>query len=263
VKDQQDFASKLEANKRYESAKVWALGARDVAELTQHPVALKLWEFIDNRTTIAAPMPEETIYPFFPKLPEQDFGFYAYLTPILDEDKDRLPNNDPRLQLAIQFISHMPYFDPETKAIYLPYNEFSHFGKGILLLHEAMHAWLYAKKPKNSLIKNAKWAEEVKVFKFEFELLKALLGSGYTRLCNKMTKTIKPVSDKSTNLGMSYQSQLQDEKLIQTVFRFSNSSETAFWLSVCKAQAFWNYFHEHNVSPDVELAQFLKSRQEV
>jgi hypothetical protein len=256
----QELVNELDVPRRFEIARNWALGARDVAEKTRHPLALRLWEFIDNRTTIGAPMPGGGIHYFFPEKPEHEYGYYAYLTPVLAEDADRLEPDDFRVGFATGNSSNIAEYREKSQAIYLPNSNFGAYGKGVLLLHEALHAWLDIKQRINRTKKNSHWIEEVRVFKFEFELLENLIGSGYIKLCKRMAKSIAPLPEDPEALNLDYRPTEEDEALIRDKMGTANDSETKIWVGVCKIHAYWLYFADTDSSADAELASFLKER---
>lgn len=255
-----DLIKYLNVPARFEIAKDWALAAKEVAEATQDPEALKIWEFINSRTAIGVPMPEDGIHYFFTEKPERPVDEYALLTPIIEADIDRLPEDDFRRQLIEGKHNLAAQYRQGSHAIYLPPQSFGKLGKGILLQHEAMHAWLDLEKQIDREAKDSHWFEEADVFKFEFGLLGKLIGDPYTDLVARVTETISGAEDNTYALSASYEVTDEDHKTIAGGLETSNDQEINFWLNtVVKFDAFWQYFQKQFDNPDAEFAQFLKA----
>ncbi len=255
-----DLIQELNVPARFEVAKEWALAAKQIAETTQDPDALKIWEFINNRTALGVAMPQGSIHYFFTEKPERPADEYALLTPIVEADIERLPEDDFRRQLAEGKHSFAAQYREGSHAIYLPPQSFGKLGKGILLQHEAMHAWLDLEKQIDREAKDSHWFEEADVFKLEFGLLGKLIGDPYTDLVNRVSKTIAGAEDNPNALSASYELTDEDKKIIAEGLGASNNQEIDFWLNtVVKFDAFWQYFQKQFDNPDAEFAQFLKA----
>lgn len=254
-----DLVKELDVPARFEVAKEWALAAKQVAETTQNPEALKLWDFINSRTALGVAMPEGGIHYFFTEKPERPADEYAILTPIVEADIERLPEDDFRRQLAEGKHNVAAQYREGSHAIYLPPQSFGKLGKGILLQHEGMHAWLDLEKQIGREAKDSHWFEEAGVFKFEFDLLGKLVGDPYTDLVTRVSETIAGTEDNPNALSASYELTDEDRKIIAEGLETSNDQEIDFWLNtVVKFAAFWQYFQKRFDNPDAEFAQFLK-----
>jgi hypothetical protein len=255
-----DLVKELDVPARYEIAKDWALAAKQVVEATEDPDALKVWDFLNNRTTIGVAMPKGGIHYFFTEKPERPVEEYAFLTPIVAADSERLPEGDFRRQLAEGKHNVAAQYCEESHAIYLPPKNFGKLGKGILLQHEGMHAWLDLETMIDREAKDSHWFEETDVFKFEFGVLGKLIGDSYTDLVTNVSETIAGAEDNPNALRASYQITDDDRKMISEGLETSNDQEIDFWLNtVVKINAFWEYFKGHFDNPDAELAQMLKA----
>lgn len=255
-----DLIKELDVPARFEVAKDWAFGAKQVAETTQDPDALKIWDFINSRTALGVSMPEGGIHYFFTEKPERPTDEYALLTPIVEADIERLPDDDFRRQLAEGKHNVAAQYREGSHAIYLPPQSFGKLGKGILLQHEGMHAWLDLEKQIDREVKDSHWCEEADVFKFEFGLLSKLIGDSYTDLVARVSETIAGAEDNPNALSASYKLSDEDRKIIAEGLETSNDQEIDFWLNaVVRFDAFWQYFQKQFDSPDIEFAQFLKA----
>ncbi|HJQ08311.1 MAG TPA: hypothetical protein VJ836_02390 [Candidatus Saccharimonadales bacterium] len=255
-----DIIQELNVPARFEVAKDWALAAKQVAETTQDTEALKIWEFINSRTAIGVPMPEGGIHYFFTEKPERPVDEYAILTPIIEADIERLPEDDFRRQLAEGRHNVAAQYREGSHAIYLPPQNFGKLGRGILLQHEAVHAWLDLEKQIDREAKDSHWFEEADVFKFEFRLLGKLIGDPYTDLVSRVSETIAGSEDNPNALSASYELTDEDRKMIAEGLETSNDQEIDFWLNaVVKFDAFWQYFQKQFDNPNAEFTQFLKA----
>ncbi len=254
-----DLIKELDIPGRYEVVEDWALAAKQVSEVTQDNDALRVWDFINERTALGVAMPKGGIHYFFTEKPERSIDEFAFLTPIVETDIERLPEDDFRRKLAEGKHNVAAQYTEGSRAIYLPPQNFGKLGKGILLQHEGMHAWLDIEKQIDRKAKDSHWLEEAHVFKFEFILLGKLIGDPYTNLVNKVSETIAGTEDNPNALFASYQLTDEDKKMIAEGLDTSKEQEIDFWLNtVVKINAFWEYFKKHFDNPDTELAQMLK-----
>lgn len=255
-----DLIKELDIPGHYEVAKDWALAAKQVAEVTQDTDALRVWDFINERTALGVAMPGGGIHYFFTEKPERSVDEFAFLTPIVETDIERLPEDDFRRKLAEGKLNVAAQYQEGSHAIYLPPQNFGKLGKGILLQHEGMHAWLDIEKRIDRKAKGSHWFEEADVFKFEFVLLGKLISGPYTNLVNKVSETIAGTEDNPNALSASYQLTDEDKKMIAEGLETANKQEIDLWLNtVLKLNAFWEYFKKHFDNPDTELAQMLKA----
>ena len=254
-----DLIKELDVSARFEVAWDWALAAQQVAETTQDSDALKIWDFINNRTALGVAMPGGGTYYFFTEKPERPVDEYALLTPIVEADIERLSRDDFRRQMAEGKHNVAAQYREGSHAIYLPPQSFGKLGKGILLQHEGMHAWLDLEKHVDRDAKDSHWFEEADVFKFEFGLLGKLIGDSYTDLVAKVSETIAGTEGNPHALLAAYELTDEDRKIIIEGLETSNDQEVGFWLNtVVKFDAFWQYFQKLD-NPDAEFAQFLKA----
>lgn len=245
---------------RYEVVKDWAFATKQVAEVTQDTDALEVCSFINHRTALGVAMPEGGIHYFFTEKPERPVDEYAFLTPIVEADLERLPKDDFRRKLAEGKHNVAAQYREGSHAIYLPSQNFGKLGRGILLQHEGMHALLDLEKRVDRKAKDSHWFEEADVFKFEFTLLIKLIGDRYADLVNRVSETIAGTEENPNALSASYQLTDVDRKTITEGLKTSNEQEIDFWINtVVRLNAFWEYFRKHFNNPDAELAQMLKA----
>ncbi|HSH18281.1 MAG TPA: hypothetical protein VK978_02775 [Candidatus Saccharimonadales bacterium] len=261
--DTANLVAELNVPYRYEIAREWALCARDVATATQLPRALEVWEFLDDRTTIGVPMPGGGIHYFFREKPERPIDEYAFLAPILPEDRNRMPSDDFRLGMIDGSYAHAAEYREGSGAIYLPAVELGRKGKGVLLLHEGLHAMLDRNRLVDRSVEHAHWIEEAEVYKFEFALLGSLIGEGYDKLVRKVADSIGPEADNPNHIMIRHTYTGKDRAMIARHMETANDKETGLWLSVMQINAFWEYFKKEQgpYDPDTELAKMIRHRQ--
>lgn len=255
-----DLVHELDVPARFEIAREWALAAKQVAETTQDQEALKIWNFIRARTALGVAMPEGGVHYFFTQKPERPVEEYALLTPVTEADIERLPEHDFRRQLAEGKHNIAAQYREGSHAIYLPPPRFGTLGKGILLQHEAMHAWLDLEKHVDREVNDSHWFEEAEVFTFEFSLVAKLIGDPYDDLVSKVGETISAHESNSNARASTYLFTEEDRNMIATHLGVLNDHEIDFWHNtVVNFNAFWKYFQEQFEDPNTEFAQFLKA----
>ncbi len=255
-----NLVKELDIPGRYEVVRDWAFATKQVAEVTQDTDALEVWSFINHRTALGVAMPEGGIHYFFTEKPERPVDEYAFLTPIVETDLERLPEDDFRRKLAEGKHNVAAQYSEGSHAIYLPPHNFGKLGRGILLQHEGMHALLDLDKRVDRKAKDSYWFEEADVFKFEFTLLAKLIGDQYSNLVSRVSETIDGTEENPNALSVSYQLTDEDRKIISEGLETSNEQEIDFWINtVVGLNAFWEYFRKHFNNPDTELAQMLKA----
>lgn len=257
----QDLVEALDVPHRFQLAYEWVKSARLLAETTQDPDALKAWKFINERTTIGVPMPGGSIHYFFTEKPDRPVEEYAFLAPLLKEDATRLPEDDFRHQMVSDGYKHAAEYRENSRAIYLPPAPLGEKGRGVLLLHESLHAWLDIDKLVDRSAPNAHWFEEAQVYIFEFKLLSGLLGPKYDTLVEQIRNAITAHPDDAGSLKSTYVFTSQDKDFVASGMRTVSDKETRLWLGVMQLQADWEYHKLHSKDPDVELAKYLKALQ--
>ncbi len=256
----ENLISELDMMERYELAKSWALAAKQIAETTQDSEALEVWDFLNTRTIVGAPIPEGGVVSFFREKPSRPAEDYAVLTPIIKKDVTRLPDKDRRKDFAIGNLKATATYQEGSRAIYLPLSGFQNPGKGIILLHEGKHAWFDLEKKIDRNAKDSFWVEEARVFEFEFRLLNLLIGKPYTDLIARVTGSIASQKQNPALLNASYKATSQDRKIISKGLETNDEKEIDFWIdTVVKFNAFWHYFQENSSDPEGEFIHLMKS----
>lgn len=244
---------------RYSIAQEWALAARDIAQETKLPQALKVWDFLNDSTTIGVPIRGGSIRYFFHEKPERSIEQYAFLTPILKQDAERLDKDDFRYPYTQgQDAPFVAQFREGSQAIYFPEGALTARGKGVIMLHEATHAINEISKRYDRADPATHWLEEADVYTFEFDLLSALGKEPYEQLVNEVVNqfstelngrriTPGPISDYVAN------------NLWRQIFGGDiTDKECGIWTMVCRLDSFWRYFQANIDNPRQELADYIQ-----
>lgn len=251
----------LDIEKRRSTAAEWVVAAQDVAEKTGSQEAQELVTFIDEQAGIGVPKEGLYIGQFFigkpPELPEEK---YVFLTPIIDEDRNRLPTDDYRLSFLEGNGGSIAHYNEGNHALYLPGIELSTAGKGVLLLHEAAHAWLDIEGQIDRNYPEGHWLEEADIYEFEFELLRALGSKAYENAVQKLLANMRPLEDDPTMLS-THNDLTPEEKLdFARTLGITEEAEEELWFSICAFNAFHEYYKRHKSDSRHAFAMFLKQK---
>lgn len=254
-------ANELALETRFKVALSWVESARQVAKQTQNNKAQEIVDFISTLGTLAVPMPDGNTHYIFKDKPKYPIDNYFFLVPLLPEDADRLPKNDGRQDLIKGAAVNVAEYHEGSQVIYLPPHECSNITKGILLLHEGLHAKGDLVNKYDRTVPNAEWLEEADAFVFEFDLLQKLGGETYLQILDKLNKGIQPSGEDPSRVILPNECFTdEDRDELASALQSTTDFERSLWEGVIVDNAFWNYFQAHTDNPRDELAQYLKNR---
>ncbi len=238
---------------RIEAVNQWFEPAIKIAQETGIPQVLKVADFLQSNTALGIVMPgEKTVY-LFSGQPELPLDQYAYLTPVLEQDSDRLPDEDSRQPFTKGRASVAARFHEGSNNIYLPNSTLSRKGKGVILLHEAKHAVNEIEKLYNRQDPESHWIEEAEVYIFEFDILKALGGDAYSKLIDD-EMALEPLNDEE-----KYKAQdVKAAELWKAMFGEDISDgEIHLWNWIAQLNARWQYLAANKPNPTELLADYI------
>ena len=171
--------------RRVLAAQSWLDGATATAWQTQNETAVELMATILSEPAVLKPDPVTFIVPIQgPVKPT------IFLIPIMLDDQD--VNDTTIMMLAPDASQSARYTENKPGRIYFA-GEFdiSPKLKGLLLLHEAMHAFYHETNQYRTGDDLDHWTEEVATFEFEFQLLSEICGDRYSRLMAKQVEKFR------------------------------------------------------------------------
>lgn len=241
---------------RIEAINQWFEPAIKIAQETGIPQALRISDFLQTNTALGIVMPDEKTVYLFSGQPEFSLDQYAYLTPVLEQDVDRLSDEDSRQPFAKGSASVAARFNEGSNNIYLPNSKLSRQGKGVILLHEAQHAINEIEKRYDRQDPNSHWIEEAEVYIFEFDVLKALGGDAYSKLIDD-EMALEPMNDNE-----KYKT--QDEKaaeLWKVMFGEDiDDSEISLWNWIAQLNARWQFLSANKPDAVKLLADYIAKK---
>lgn len=244
---------------RIEAINQWFEPAIKIAQEIGIQQALKVADFLQSNTALGIVMPNEKTAYLFSGKPELPLDQYAYLTPVLEQDRSRLPDDDSRQPFATGKASVAARFNEGSNNIYLPMSTLSRQGKGVVLLHEAQHAINEIEKRYDRQDPDSHWIEEAEVYIFEFEVLRTLGGEAYSKLIND-EMALEGSTDEAANKA-------QDEKaglLWQLMFGEDiTDKEKHIWNWISQLNARWQYLSANKPDAIKLLADYISKTTSV
>ena len=241
---------------RVEAINQWFEPAIKIAQETGIPQALKIADFLQSNTALGIVMPDEKTVYLFSGQPVLPLDQYAYLTPVLEQDIDRLPDEDSRQPFAKGRASVAARFNEGSNNIYLPNSTLSRQGKGVVLLHEAKHAINEIEKLYDRQNPDSHWIEEAEVYIFEFDVLRALGGDAYSKLIDNEME-LEPLNDEEKY-------KIQDKKaaeLWKVMFgKDINDSEIHLWNWIAQLNARWLFLSTNKPDAVKLLADYIAKK---
>jgi hypothetical protein len=241
---------------RIEAINQWFEPAIKIAQETGIPQALKIADFLQSNTALGIVMPDEKTAYLFDGQPELPLDQYIYLTPVLEQDIDRLPDEDSRQPFANGRASVAARFHEGSNNIYLPNSTLSRQGKGVVLLHEAKHAINEVEKLYDRQNPDSHWIEEAEVYIFEFDVLRVLGGDAYSKLIDD-EMALEPLNDEEKY-------KIQDEKaaeLWKVMFgKDINLNEIHLWNWIAQLNARWQFLSANKPDAVKLLADYIAQK---
>lgn len=185
----QELRTDLQLDQRTEIINDWLDAACYVADQSGSPEVIELLEFFEDRIAIGVPGNEEGFVNcyYWSEPGDRDPADFIYLTPLLHLDADRMLPHDERQGFISGDTVQAARFAIGSHALYLPYKgiEGSQILKGLLLIHEMMHAKNLFQgdfyDPDTGQDDAMYWLEEASVYAMEIDLLGKLAGKAYSR----------------------------------------------------------------------------------
>jgi hypothetical protein len=234
----------------------WMSAARSVAERAGNEAAYETWHFLEERAALGVPIPQKEGAVMRILAPEQkgDQSYYVYLTPILESDESRLPDGDARRDAVIGDVKWAGMFDHVVRAVYFTESiTLSETGKGLVLLHEAVHARNEIEKRIDRRQPEAYWLDEADANVVEFEILKALGGDGYRRLVER----VETLADTRSQ----YKWTEEDGAVLDSMFGADISKrERRRWGIVIGRAILYDWYKLNKPDPRQALALLLKQK---
>ena len=134
--------------------------------------------------------------------------------------------------------------------------ELSRVGKGLVLLHEAVHAITAIDIAINrSVYPNQYWLEEAEALQFEYQILAGLGGEAYTELVKRIEAEIVEDED---GTDCSYQFSEPDFQILKAIFgQQASEDELENWANLITSNGWFEYFKRHHAQPIVKFADYL------
>jgi hypothetical protein len=210
----EDNRKKLQIDKRIDILYPWLEAAELIAKETKNKEATAALDFLKGRDAFGIVNRKPGyIDNFFSKpVPDEEVSNYIFLVPFLTEDAERMNDDDERLGFIFGGMSQVARYNEGSHTIYLSMegNDATTFTKGLLLLHELMHAkcdFEGKHRDKNGeQTEFGHWLEEAEIYIAELQMVEKLLGAKYKRLVNRLSaaalKTVKDVKDLQVRVGI-------------------------------------------------------------
>jgi hypothetical protein len=255
------FGERGEANaeiflgERLSLANEWLMAARNVAERANSEVALETLRFLEERAALGIPMPKEegAVLRRLSSMQEENQD-YIYLTPILKSDYYRLPEGDDRRDAAIGNTKWVGMFNHIWRAVYFSEAlDLSETGKGVVLLHEAVHARNEIEKRIDRRQPGSHWLDEADANAVEFDILKALGGDEYHKLAERI--------EASADARNRYKWTDTDSAVLDNMFGADISMrERRRWGVIIGRAILYDWYRLHEPDPRQALALLLEQK---
>lgn len=249
------LVKELDVDDRYLVAVDLVNSAKYVASQTGDQEAAALIKMLDSRFGLGVPMPDGDIQAFHMRPPTGDEE-YAYLTPLLEQDIERLPEDDPRRRMAAGDRAQPPAsYEVDTRAIYVsPLH--GKILKGVLLLHETKHAH----NDLDNIAVVGRWSEEVGTLEFEFRLLKLLGSPSYENLVRRLLHGIDPHLSPQEVFVSAEINHAELEPVKEDFGAWDTDRERDFWLTVAALDAMYRFFQKDSPVPQLAFADYLEAQ---
>ena len=255
----------LEVEQRFAVANEWLAASSRVAQLSGLPAAEEVANFLATRTALGIAYPAGGVLRLHSQEPELDVSQYAFLTPLLDIDCERLTDRaDWRRAMAEGQVSpFVAQFMETSRAIYFSATvTVSEIGKGLIMLHEAVHAMIEIDGSADRSVPNQYWAEEAKAYRLEYQIMVALGGKAYKELVERVADTISGAEeDDNGRIKVPYSFSETERGVIRQIFNSrATDDEISLWTKLAFDNAWLLYFERYYDQPMEEFANFLSLR---
>ena len=196
---------------------------------------------------------------FYCLKPGFEVSDYAFITPVLETDDNYVAANrtDSGQFINDNGIEVTASFHEHTRTIIFNGDlEFSRVGKGLILLHEAVHAITEIDAAiDRSAYPNQHWLEEAEALQFEYQILAGLGGRAYTAL-------VERIEDKITRdeegIDCGHQFDESDFEILKGIFgQQASKDELEGWANIVTINGWLEYFKRHHERPLVQFADYL------
>jgi hypothetical protein len=237
----------------------WASAAAWVTNETGDDRARQLLDFLYAKGEIAVPIPGGMSVYYSSDQPGQ-FDSYVYLMPLLHEDRRRLPPDDPRADLLDKKNAAVARYTEGSRSIALTPFRLARLVRGLVMLHEAEHAFIDAEGSIDRTQPDSHWHEEADVFLTEFRLISILGGTAYKKLLDDSVSAIKkdPANPNRINFGWGELIERRHECFAK--LGVTGEGGRRLLGGVVMFNAYWLYAQDNYPQPHHELAMFLRSR---
>lgn len=254
----------LQVERRFAIVDDWTGAASSVAERSGIPYAREVADFLLDRTGVGIAWPNGGIYMVHRQKPELDASQYAFLTPLIDIDRSRLTDEqDWRRAIVDGSSPFIAQFREGSRAVYFSETApVGNTGRGLVLLHETVHAINEINGLVDRSAPNQHWTEEADVYRFEYEIMAALGGEDYAKLVDRIADAIEGAEKDEGSPRNTYEFNPTDRDAVRAVFGPDTSDgEVNGWLNVVSDNAWLRYFERNFEQPMEQFADFLAHTQ--
>ncbi len=261
-KNEQIDIEELQIERRTAIVNEWLEAASHVAQRSGIAAAEEAADFLAARSALGVAHPVSGILPFRPQGSEFDVSHHVFMTPLLDIDLERLTDAGDWRRAMIEG-GKLPFsarFAENNQAIYFSAAEPSgQTGRGLIMLHEAVHAMTEINGLVDRSTPNQFWTEEVEAYRLEYEVMSALGGGPYKKLVECIAETIAETeADENGRIEVSYTFSATDfEAIRQVLGPQTDDDEVGGWRPKVFDNAWSLYFERHSERPVEEFADFL------
>ena len=250
---------RLRVEHRQAVAIEWLEAASKVAEDSGLDLALEVADYLNNRAGLGIVEQEGFSRKFYFLKPGIEPSDCFFITPVLESDNNYVSHHrtksggftneaGAKVRASFHHSNRVLYFNDNLDA--------SEVGKGLVLLHEAVHVITEIEGLVNrSFYPNQFWLEEAEAYQFEYQILNALGGQVYAALVERIKAEIGADGD---GIICNYQFTKADFEVLNQIFGEQVSeSELEHWAGVIINNTWLEYFKQHNGRPLVQFAAFL------
>ena len=240
----------------------WLEAASKVAEDSGLDLAREVADYLNSRAGLGIVEQAGLLKRFYFLKPGIEASDYFFITPVLESDNNYVSHHRTKsggftneagadARASFNHYSRILHFNDNLDA--------SEVGKGLVLLHEAVHVITEIEGLVNrSFYPNQFWLEEAEAYQFEYQILGALGGQVYAALVERIKAEIEADGD---GIICNYQFTKADFEILKQIFgRQASESELEGWVSIIIDNAWLEYFKQHNEQPLVQFADFLAWR---
>ncbi len=196
----------------------WLEAASKVAEDSGLNLAREVADYLNSRAGLGIVEQAGLLKRFYSLKSGFEASDYFFITPVLESDNNHVSHhrtksggftNENRAEALASF--HHP-----SRILYFNDNlDVSEVGKGLILLHEAVHVITEIEGLVNrSFYPNQMWLEEAEAYRFEYQILGALGGQVYAALVQR----IKAEIEDDDSIICNYQFTKADFEILKQIF---------------------------------------------